>query len=98
MRIAVTGGTGKAGRWVVKDLQFHGHDVLNIDNRRDSADRGDMLADLADYGQAVEALSGCDAVVHLAAIPAPEIRPAAETFRINALSTYNVFAAAEATA
>jgi nucleoside-diphosphate-sugar epimerase len=97
MRIAVTGGTGKAGSWVVKDLLQHGHDVLNVDTRRDIADHGDTLqADLADYGQAVEALSGCDAVVHLAAIPAPEIRPPAETFRINTLSTYNVFAAAEA--
>ena len=35
-------------------------------------------------------------MVHLAAIPAPGLRPAPETFRINALSTYNVFAAAEA--
>ena len=39
---------------------------------------------------------GADAVVHLAAIPAPELRPAGDTFRINALSTYNVFSAAEA--
>src|SRR3954451_9246893 len=97
MWIAVTGGTGKAGRWVVKDLREHGHDVLNVDNRHDGADHGQTLvADLADYGQAVEALAGCNAVVHLAAIPAPDIRPAAETFRINTLSTYNVFAAAEA--
>jgi nucleoside-diphosphate-sugar epimerase len=35
-------------------------------------------------------------LVHLAAIPAPGIRSEAETFRINALSTYNVFAAAVA--
>jgi len=97
MRIAVTGGTGKAGRWVVKDLREHGHDVRNVDTRHDGADHGlTLLADLAEYGQAVEALSGVDAVVHLAAIPAPEIRAPAETFRINALSTYNVFAAAEA--
>ncbi len=97
MRIAVTGGSGKAGRWVVRDLREHGHDVLNVDNRHDGAAHGQTLVtDLADYGQTVEALSGCDAVVHLAAIPAPEIRPPAETFRINALSTYNVFAAAEA--
>ena len=97
MRIAVTGGSGKAGRWVVRDLREHGHDVLNVDTRHDGADHGmTLIADLADYGQAVEALSGCDAVVHLAAIPAPEIRPPAETFRINALSTYNIFAAAEA--
>src|SRR5262245_10854228 len=97
MRIAVTGGTGKAGRWVVKDLREHGHDVLNVDTRHDGAAHGlTLIADLTDPGQALEALSGCDAVVHLAASPAPEIRPPAETFRINALSTYSVFAAAEA--
>jgi nucleoside-diphosphate-sugar epimerase len=97
MRIVVTGGSGKAGRWVVRDLREHGHDVLNVDTRHDGSEHGlCLVADLADYGQAAEALAGADAVVHLAAIPAPELRPPAETFRINTLSTYNVFAAAEA--
>ena len=54
------------------------------------------MTDLADPGQTFDALAGSDAVVHLAAIPAPEVRPTSETFRINTLSTYNVFAAAEA--
>jgi nucleoside-diphosphate-sugar epimerase len=81
----------------VRDLREHGHDVLNVDTRHDGSEFGlCLIADLADYGQAAEALAGADAVVHLAAIPAPELRPPAETFRINALSTYNVFAAAEA--
>ena len=97
MRIVVTGGSGKAGRWVVRDLREHGHHVTNVDWRHDGSPHGQCLvADLTEYGQAHEALAGADAVVHLAAIPAPEIRPPAETFRINALSTYNVFAAAEA--
>lgn len=97
MRIVVTGGSGKAGRWVVRDLREHGHDVLNVDYRHDDSPHGGCLvADLADYGQAAEALAGAEMVVHLAAIPAPELRTPAETFRINALSTYNVFAAAEA--
>ena len=97
MRIVVTGGSGKAGRWVVKDLREHGYDVLNVDNRHDGSPHGlCLVADLADDGQAFEALKGADAVVHLAAIPAPDIRTPAETFRINTLSTYNVFAAAEA--
>ena len=30
-KIAVTGGSGKAGRAVVRDLLEHGHEVLNID-------------------------------------------------------------------
>jgi nucleoside-diphosphate-sugar epimerase len=97
VRIVVTGGSGKAGRWVVKDLREHGYDVLNVDTRHDGSPHGQCLvADLADGGQAFEALRGADAVVHLAAIPAPDIRTPAETFRINALSTFNVFAAAEA--
>jgi nucleoside-diphosphate-sugar epimerase len=95
MRIVVTGGSGKAGRWVVRDLRGRGHDVLNVDVVHDGSPHGQcLLADLADPGQAHEALAGADAVVHLGAIPAPEIRPPAETFRNNALSTYNVFAAA----
>ena len=97
MRIVVTGGSGKAGRWVVRDLRDHGHYVTNVDTRHDGSEHGQcLLADLADYGQTAEALAGFDAVVHLAAIPAPGLRPPADTFRNNILSTYNVFAAAEA--
>ena len=96
MRIVVTGGTGKGGKWVVRDLRERGHDVLNVDARHDGSDHGlCLVADLTDLGQTLDALSGADAVVHFAAIPAPELRPVGETFRINTLSTYNVFAAAE---
>ena len=49
-----------------------------------------------DLGQTQDALAGADAVVHFAAIPAPQLRPEGETFRINITSTYNVFAAAVA--
>jgi nucleoside-diphosphate-sugar epimerase len=97
MKVIVTGGTGKAGRWVVSHLRELGYEVRNVDWQHDGTDHGRcLLTDLTDPGQTLEALEGADAVVHLAAIPAPEIRPAAETFRINMLSTYNVFAAAEA--
>lgn len=97
MRIVVTGGSGKGGAWVVRDLREHGHDVLNVDIRHDGSPFGQCLVtDLTDLGQAQDALAGADAVVHFAAIPAPELRPEGETFRINALSTYNVFAAAVA--
>ena len=42
----------------------------------------------------MEALRGARAVVHLAAIPAPGLRPDEYTFRVNTASTYNVFSAA----
>jgi len=97
MRIVVTGGSGKAGRWVVRDLRANDHDVLNVDLVRDGSAHGlCVVADLTDLGQAQDVIRGADAVVHLAAIPAPELRPEGETFRVNLVSTYNVFAAAEA--
>lgn len=94
-KIVVTGGSGKAGRAVVRDLVDHGYSVLNVDNRvPDERIAPFLRADLTDFGQAVESLQGADAVVHLAAIPAPELMPSEITFRINVTSTYNVFSAA----
>ena len=96
----MTGGSGKAGRVVVRDLVEHGHDVLNVD-RGPSPDSYSpdspiplLLADLTDFGQALEALSGADAVVHLAAIPSPGHATADQVFRTNVTSTHTVFAAA----
>lgn len=95
MRIIVTGGSGKAGQWVVRHLRELGHRVVNVDVVHDGSAHGDcVLADLTDLGSCHEIVGGADAIVHLAAIPAPDIRPAGETFRNNALSTYNVFSAA----
>ena len=96
MRIVVTGGSGKAGRWVVRDLRDCGHDVLNVDVVHDGSSAGCLLVDLTDLGQCLEVVAGADAVVHLAAIPAPGLRPPGETFRNNAMSTYNIFTAAVA--
>jgi nucleoside-diphosphate-sugar epimerase len=97
MNVVVTGGSGKAGRHVTAELSGHGHQVLNVDWARGDGDPGERVAaDLTDYGQTREVIDGADAVVHLAAIPAPGIRSEAETFRINTVSTYNVFSAAVA--
>ena len=94
-KVVVTGASGKAGRAVVRALLEHDHDVLAIDVvPRAESSAPSLLADLTDYGQAVECLAGRDAVVHLAAIPASEIHTEETTFRTNMLSTYNVFEAA----
>lgn len=94
-RVVVTGGSGKAGRAVVRDLLEHGHDVLSVDLVSEPDVSCEQInADLTDLGQAVEVLRGAESVVHLAAIPAPGLRPDALTFRVNTTSTYNVFSAA----
>ena len=94
-RVVVTGGSGKAGRATVERLRQEGFDVVEVDVAASSdPDAPTLIADLTDFGQTIGALSSADAVVHLAAIPAPNILTDAETFRINTMSTYNVFAGA----
>ena len=96
-RVVVTGGSGKAGRAVVRDLLGHGDEVLSVDLVGSPDLACDQIqADLTDLGQAFEVLHGADAVIHLAAIPAPRLRPDELTFRVNTTSTYNVFSAATA--
>lgn len=101
--IVVTGGSGLAGRAVVKDLVEHGYDVTSIDMAPQPGGQGGRFAraDITDYGQAVAALSAIDervakvtGLVHLAAIPAPGLAPNHVIFETNMISTYNMFEAA----
>jgi nucleoside-diphosphate-sugar epimerase len=101
-RVVVTGGSGKLGRAVVAHLADHGWDVVNLDRVPPPVEQPLFVrADLSDHGQVVEALSAVDdrygsvdAVVHLAAIPAPGLTTNAATFHHNMTTTYNVFAGA----
>jgi len=97
LKVVVTGASGKAGRAVVRNLLEREHDVLAVDVvSLAGSPTASLLADLTDFGQTVECLAGADAVVHLAAIPAPRIRTEETTFQTNTLSTYNVFESARA--
>jgi len=111
VHIAVTGGSGKLGRVVVADLVAHGHTVVNLDQAPPPGGPSALpegarfvKVDLADHGQVLEALlgvdehhrHGVDALVHLAAVPAPGLLTDAATFANNTLSTYSAFAAARA--
>ncbi|MGE5133351.1 MAG: NAD-dependent epimerase/dehydratase family protein [Gemmatimonadota bacterium] len=95
-RICVTGASGQAGRAVVRELLGHGYEVAATDiaATREDLFEGMLRADLTDYGQALEALQGAEAVVHLANIPAPGIATPAVTFSANMAMNYNVFTAA----
>jgi nucleoside-diphosphate-sugar epimerase len=101
-RVLVTGGSGKLGRACVRDPAEHGYDVVNADLVPSPDEIAPLLRlDLEDFGEVLQALGGVDdrydaidAVVHLGAIPAPGLVPDQTVFRVNTLSTYNVFEAA----
>ena len=100
MRIAVTGASGKLGTVVVRELRASGHEVVGMDVVG-ARGAGFVQVDFTDYGQTVDALQavndqhdGLDAVVHLAAIPAPGIRSDVATFHNNIAVTFNVMWAA----
>ena len=108
-RVIVTGGSGKAGRYVVQELVDHGYDVLNLDLvplpghaartlRTDLTDAGQVFNALASYvgdtGGRSTRPQRIKAVIHLAAIPAVFVVPDNEVFRVNTQSTYNVLDAA----
>ena len=108
MKIAVTGGSGKLGHTVVDVLRQAGHEVVNLDVAG-ARGPGFVRVDLTNYGETIDALFGendpsagpdqatrpaFDALVHLAAIPAPGIVSDVATFHNNILSTFNVFQAA----
>ena len=102
-KVIVTGGSGKLGRACVKDLIEHGYDVINGDAVAPTeAPCPFVKVDVGDMAQVLELMAGMDwdhqrgvdAIVHLAAIPMPGKQPNAEVFRLNTVSTYNVFEAA----
>jgi nucleoside-diphosphate-sugar epimerase len=100
MRIAVTGGSGKLGHVVVRELRAAGHDVVNLDQHGERGP-GFVRVDVTDYGQVIDAIAGVndqhdgvDALVHLAAVPAPGLVSDVATFHNNMIATFNVFQAA----
>jgi nucleoside-diphosphate-sugar epimerase len=102
-RIVVTGGSGKLGRACVQDLLQHGYQVINADIVPPKETQCTFYkVDFENMAQTIELLSamdfehnrGVDAIVHLAAIPGPGIVPNETAFRVNTMSTYNIFEAA----
>ncbi|RSH93306.1 hypothetical protein EHS25_007660 [Saitozyma podzolica] len=105
-RVIVTGGSGKLGRWVVREMVDHGWEVFNVDVVPPAPSEASVKAryiytDLKDYGSVLGLLTdvdsgwrGVDAIIHLAAIPAPARAPNHVVFHTNITQTYNILEAA----
>jgi nucleoside-diphosphate-sugar epimerase len=99
MKVVVTGGNGRAGRWVVRDLAGAGHDVVNLDVavRPELELPGEFCrVDLTNAGQVYDALAQYrpDGVAHLAANPSPSGHARVDVFDNNVVSAHNVLQAA----
>lgn len=95
-RVLVTGGAGRLGRSVVRQLAAGGYDVVCVDRARTSElETRQVEVDLLDAVATRDAFIDIapDAVVHLAAIAVPGALPDAEVFQINTQLAWNVLEA-----
>jgi UDP-glucose 4-epimerase len=99
MKIAVTGGVGSVGKAIVEMASEQGHDVVCIDRvlPKDETRRAGvtyLTAEIADYDVMVNSIRGCDALIHMAAIPAPGRHPDHVVHNNNVVTSYNALRAA----
>jgi nucleoside-diphosphate-sugar epimerase len=87
MQIAVTGGLGRLGRYVVRALAQHNVRVLDIGTD------ADHHADLRDLDALRTGLRDIEVVVHLGAIDRSVATDDAATMQVNAMGTWNLFEA-----
>jgi len=93
-RVAVTGGSGRLGRYVVAELAAY-CEVTVVDIAPPAGGDAHAIADVLDLDAVRGALAGHQAVVHLAAIDAAIEAPEETYFRTNVQGTWNVLQAAE---
>ena len=96
MRILITGGAGLVGTPISERFLQLGWDVRVIGVDLDCPISGVdyRVCDIRDAAALEKPVEGCDAIVHLAAIPSTRTHPNPELFHINVAGTYNVFEAA----
>ena len=91
MKILVTGGQGRLGRAVTKQLIDRGDNPVSVDIQPGANGR---IVDVTDVGQVLGVAAGCDAIIHCAAIPSPERHPPEVIFATNVMGTFAVLQAA----
>ncbi len=97
MQVLITGGAGHVGTPITERFVARGWDVrvIGVDATCDLKGVKYSQTDILDYEALRDHVEGCDAIVHLAAIPSTVSHPNHALFEINVAGTYNVFEAAE---
>lgn len=96
MKVFVTGSTGAIGQWVVRRLLEAGHELVAMDLRAHSTREYLYIpGDIRDLPGIRRAIQGCEAVVHLAAIPFDMERQDELILDTNLRGTWNILLAAE---
>ncbi len=97
MKIAVTGGSGRIGRAITDLGLARGHQIVSIDRVAPAEPVPGVayvVADCVDYDALVGAFAGCDAMIHMAAIPHPMADPNHVVHNNNVVGSYNALRAA----
>lgn len=89
MRILITGANGKCGM-ALRDLPFEKIYLDKVLPSKVFSGESFIQSDLSDVDELREIISGCDAIIHLAASSNPE-SPWEEVFKDNIMVVQNVF-------
>lgn len=97
MKIALTGGSGGIGRAIAEQALARGDSLVSID-RVPATERHDnveyVVAEMSDYDALIRSFEGCDALIHMAAIPSPFHLPDHVVHNNNVVGSYNAMRAA----
>ena len=89
-RVLVTGAAGRLGSAVLRDLAAQGASVVGLDRTDPGTVDTFFTGSAADVDLVAKAMAGVDAVIHLAAIPAPDRGTPEEVFVGNTAATFVV--------
>lgn len=97
MRIALTGGRGGVGKAITEMALAQGHSIVSIDRTPTGPKQKEVTqlkVEMTNYKDVEKAFKGCDAVIHLAAIPSPTLAPDYTVHNNNVVGSYNALSAA----
>src|SRR4051794_12023329 len=96
MQILLTGGSGTIGAYVLRELLAGGHTVTCYSRTTPPLVEGAgfIAGDIMDLESLTRACRGCEAIVHLAAVPGPRRATPERLMTINVVGTVHVLEAA----